>query len=76
MGFEVEKKIVFAPNNAGPVSVALSGIPVSCAVLSSFGAPTADELLERVDCVNEVVRVPDGDSPREGAVADRVAVPL
>ena len=67
---------MFAPNNAKLISVALSGIPASCEVLSSFSALSADELPARMDCVREVVGVPAGGPPRVGSVADRVAVPL
>lgn len=49
---------MFAPNNAKLISVALSGIPVSCVVMSSFSTLPADELLRRVVCVSEAVRVP------------------
>lgn len=68
--------MVFAPNNAKLISVALSGIPASCEVLSSFGGVSADELPGRMDCVKEAVGVSPGGPPRVGSVADRVAVPL
>lgn len=70
VGFEVEKTMVFAPNNAKLISVALFDILVSCAVLSSFTALTADELLGRMDSVKAVFGFPAGTLLRVGSGAD------
>lgn len=76
VGFEVEKKTVFAPNNAMLTSVALSDIPMSSVFLSSFGSLSVDELLPRMECVDDVVGIAAGGPPRMDSVADRVAIPL
>ena len=57
VGLEVEKTIVFAPNKAKLISVALSSIPASCAALSFSSALMADELFGRAVSVDDVVRI-------------------
>lgn len=76
VGVEVEKTTVFAPNNAKLISVALSGIPMSSAVLSLLSALSADELLGRTDGVKDVVGIANDGPLRVDSVADRVALPL
>lgn len=66
---------MFAPNNAKLISVALSGMPMSGAVLPSFRVLSADELFGRMDCVKDV-GIPTDGPPRVDSVTDRVADPL
>ena len=73
---ELEKTTVLAPNNVKPISVALSGMPMSGAALPSFRVLSADELFGWLDCVKDVVGIPTDGPPRVGSVGDRVTDPL